>query len=152
MRQWKEPWPGRNSRGRSFWWRQERLPGRWQRLLTKRSSDGIVITKYGHVKGPIGHFRLFEAGHPVPDENGFRATEEALQLVSGLTEGDTVLFLLSGGGSALFEVPLIPGAQLQDITNQLLACGAEITETNTIRKRSHRVRVEGQCKRLPPRW
>ena len=120
--------------------------------LAGRIFDGIVITKYGHVKGPIGHFRLFEAGHPVPDENGFRATEEALQLVSGLTEGDTVLFLLSGGGSALFEVPLIPGAQLQDITNQLLACGAEITETNTIRKRSHRVRVEGQCKRLPPAW
>ena len=108
--------------------------------LGARICDGIVITKYGHVKGPIGHFRLFEAGHPVPDENGFRATEEALQLVFGLTEGDTVLFLLSGGGSALFEVPLIPGAQLQDITNQLLACGAEITEINTIRKRLSKVK------------
>jgi len=96
---------------------------------------GIVITKYGHVKGPIGNLLCREAGHPVPDEQGFSATREALELVSGLTEADMVLFLLSGGGSALFEDPLIPGGELQDITGQLLACGAEITEINTIRKR-----------------
>ena len=46
-----------------------------------------------------------------------------------------MLFLLSGGGSALFEKPLIPGAELQDITGQLLASGADIVEMNTIRKR-----------------
>ena len=76
-----------------------------------------------------------EAGHPVPDENSFSGTREALDLVSGLSESDTVLFLLSGGGSALFEDPLIPGEELQDITGQLLACGADIVEINTIRKR-----------------
>ena len=46
-----------------------------------------------------------------------------------------MLFLLSGGGSALFESPLIPGEELADVTSQLLSCGADITEVNTIRKR-----------------
>ena len=76
-----------------------------------------------------------EAGHPVPDGNSFAATSQALELVRGLTADDTVLFLLSGGGSALFEKPLIPGDELQDITRQLLACGADIVEMNIIRKR-----------------
>ncbi len=76
-----------------------------------------------------------EGGHPVPDEGSFAGTQKALDLVQGLTEQDTVLFLLSGGGSALFEKPLIPGEELQDITRQLLACGADIVEMNTIRKR-----------------
>lgn len=97
--------------------------------------DGIVITKYDHVKGPIPGVECREAGHPVPDENSFEATEKALEKVSGLNENDTVLFLLSGGGSALFEKPLIPGEELQDITKQLLACGADVVEMNTIRKR-----------------
>ena len=100
-----------------------------------RVDGGIVITKYGHVKGDIPGVLCREAGHPVPDENSFSATQEALDLVRGLTEEDTVLFLLSGGGSALFEKPLIPGDELQDITRQLLACGADIVEMNTIRKR-----------------
>jgi len=100
-----------------------------------RVDGGIVVTKYGHVMGDIPGIRCREAGHPVPDENSFAATAEALELVSGLTEQDRVLFLLSGGGSALFELPLISGEELQDITRQLLACGADIVEMNTIRKR-----------------
>ena len=97
--------------------------------------DGVVITKYGHVRRPLPGLRCLEAGHPVPDENGFAATEEALALVRGLGSEDTVLFLLSGGGSALFEKPLIPAAELQDVTAQLLASGADIVEINCIRKR-----------------
>ena len=103
--------------------------------LGDRIEGGVVVTKYDHVKGPIGNFICCEAGHPVPDENSFAGTQKALDLVSGLTEKDTVLFLLSGGGSALFEKPLVPGEVLQDITGQLLACGADIVEINTIRKR-----------------
>ena len=103
--------------------------------LGDRIEGGVVVTKYDHVKGPIGNFTCCEAGHPVPDENSFAGTQKALDLVSGLTEKDTVLFLLSGGGSALFEKPLVPGEVLQDITGQLLACGADIVEINTIRKR-----------------
>ena len=97
--------------------------------------EGIVVTKYEHVKGEIPGVTCYEAGHPVPDENSFAATGRALELVSSMTENDTVLFLLSGGGSALFEKPLVPGEELQDITKQLLACGADIVEMNTIRKR-----------------
>lgn len=104
-------------------------------FLGDRVERGIVITKYGHGKGAIGKLLCREAGHPVPDANSFSAAQEALDLVSGLTERDTVLFLLSGGGSALFEKPRISGEELQDITAQLLACGAQITEINTIRKR-----------------
>ena len=100
-----------------------------------RPAGGVVITKYGHVKGEIPGVTCYEAAHPVPDEAGFAATEKALALVHGLTAQDAVLFLLSGGGSALLEKPLIPGAELQDITSQLLASGADIVEMNTIRKR-----------------
>ena len=100
-----------------------------------RVDGGVVITKYGHVKEPIPGLVCCEAGHPVPDENGFAATGKALALVEGLSAGDTVIFLLSGGGSALFELPLIPGEELRDITRQLLGCGADIVEINAIRKR-----------------
>ena len=108
--------------------------------MAGRIDSGIVITKYEHVMGPIGNLVCLEAGHPVPDENSFAATRQALALVAGLAEEDTVLFLLSGGGSALFEDPMIPGEELQDITRQLLACGADITQVNTIRKRLSRVK------------
>ncbi len=104
-------------------------------VLGDRLEAGIAITKYGHCLGDIPRVLLREAGHPVPDENSFAATEEAIALVSGLSPQDTVVFLLSGGGSALFEKPLLPPEELQDITNQLLACGADIVEINTIRKR-----------------
>ena len=106
----------------------------WDTLST-RITSGAVITKYGHSRGPIGPLQIFEAGHPVPDEAGLRAAQAALELTRGLREEDCVLFLISGGGSALFESPLVPLAELEDITGQLLSCGADIVEINTIRKR-----------------
>ncbi len=106
-----------------------------QECLGDRMDAGVVVTKYGHVLGPIPGCTCYEAGHPVPDGNSFRGTQAVLDLVSGLTEQDTVIFLLSGGGSALFEKPLIPGEELQDITSQLLSSGADIVEMNVIRKR-----------------
>lgn len=96
---------------------------------------GIVVTKYGHVQAQIPHVVCYEAGHPVPDENSFRGTQAVLDMTKNLKKEDTVLFLLSGGGSALFEKPLISSEELKEITNQLLACGADIVEMNTIRKR-----------------
>lgn len=103
--------------------------------LGSRIERGVVVTKYGHVMGEIPRCACYEAGHPVPDENSFKGAQAAIDLVSGLAKEDTVLFLLSGGGSALFEKPLVPGHVLQDVTAQLLACGADIVEMNTIRKR-----------------
>ena len=103
--------------------------------LETPAAGGVVISKYGHIMKPLPGLRCFEAGHPVPDENGVSATGEALALTEGLQPEDTVLFLLSGGGSALFEQPLIPLEELQDLTGQLLAAGADIVEINCIRKR-----------------
>ena len=106
-----------------------------QEALGDRIAGGAVITKYGHVMGELPGLELYEAGHPVPDENSFAATQRAIELVQDLGKEDAVLFLLSGGGSALFEKPLVSGEALQDVTRQLLACGADIVEMNTIRKR-----------------
>ncbi|MBQ1712580.1 MAG: DUF4147 domain-containing protein, partial [Firmicutes bacterium] len=71
----------------------------WQ--MAKAASDvlghfdkGIVITKYGHVMGGIPGVECLEAGHPVPDENGFAATRKALELTADLSAEDTVIFLL----------------------------------------------------------
>ena len=98
-------------------------------------AGGVVITKYGHVQDAIPGCVCYEGGHPVPDEKGFQGTGAALELVKGKTASDTILFLLSGGGSALLEQPLISDGELREITRRLLACGADIVEINTIRKR-----------------
>lgn len=112
----------------------------WQMAKTASAcvaplAGGIVVTKYQHARGAIPDCDIIEAGHPVPDENSFRAARAVLKMTEDLTAEDTVLFLLSGGGSALFELPLITPEELQDVTQQLLACGANIVEINTIRKR-----------------
>lgn len=105
--------------------------------LGSRISGGVVITKYGHATGcpQIGPMAVYEAGHPITDENSVLVTEKALAAVKGLNEKDTVLFLVSGGGSSLFEKPLISLDELKYVNNSLLACGADIKEINTIRKR-----------------
>lgn len=97
--------------------------------------QGIVLTKYHHVLGDIPGVRCLEAGHPVPDENSFCGTQAILDMTANLAPTDTVLFLLSGGGSALFEKPLIPTEDLQQITEKMLASGLDIVQMNTIRKR-----------------
>ncbi|GHV73102.1 D-glycerate 2-kinase [Spirochaetia bacterium] len=105
--------------------------------LGNRIKTGIVITKYEHSQGAIPGMEIIEAGHPLSDENTIRGTEKALALAHSLGAGDELLFLISGGGSALFEKPL-PGLTLADIVevnNQLLASGADIVEINMIRKR-----------------
>lgn len=96
---------------------------------------GLVLTKYGHGKGDLDRLEIMEAGHPLVDENSFAGTKRAIEMVQDLSAEDTVLFLLSGGGSALFELSDLPLSELRDISEQLLACGADIQEINTIRKR-----------------
>ncbi|MFI3175974.1 MAG: glycerate kinase [Eubacteriales bacterium] len=103
--------------------------------IGERVEKGIVITKYNHTNGELPNIQIYEAGHPVPDENSFQATKKAVELVSDLQEDDSVLLLISGGGSALFEQPLIPFKEIEAITEQLLMSGANIVEINTIRKR-----------------
>ncbi len=108
--------------------------------LGDKLKQGIIITKYEHVRGKLHGFECYEAGHPILDHNSVVATERVLELIASLDEEDEVLFLVSGGGSSLFEAPLISLEELQDINKQLLECGASIEEINTIRKRLSKVK------------
>ena len=96
---------------------------------------GIVITKYNHVSHTLNGIECLEAGHPLSDENTLIATQKAIDLVKDLKKDDTVLFLLSGGASALFERPLIPLEELIALNDEMLKKGLNITEINTIRKK-----------------
>ena len=114
----------------------------WEEL-GGRIKGGIVITKYNHSLGDIPGIDIVEAGHPISDENTIAGTQKAVKLAESLGEKDELLFLISGGGSALFEQPL-PGlglADIVDVNNQLLACGADIVEINMIRKRLSSVKA-----------
>ena len=102
--------------------------------LGKSIDCGIVITKHGHSRGSIGNLEIYEAGHPVPDEAGLRASGRVLEVTKDLSSEDVVLFLVSGGGSALFEYVEFPLDDLSALTNQMLASGASIEEMNTVRK------------------
>lgn len=119
-------------------------------LLGDRIDEGLVVTKHGHSRGPIRDFRIIEAGHPVPDENSYLGAQAALELVDPLGQEDHVLFLLSGGGSALFELPLLPAEELEDLTQQLLASGANVVEINTLRKRLSGVKGGRFAQRCAP--
>jgi hydroxypyruvate reductase len=103
-------------------------------VLGDRVDTGIVITKYDHACGELRNVRVFEAGHPVPDEGTLIATRAALELTKDLTREDLVLFLVSGGGSALFESVDCSLEELQQINRALLAGGASIDEVNVVRK------------------
>ena len=109
-------------------------------MLGDRLEQGIVITKYGHGRGDLPRTQVFEAGHPVPDKAGIEASQAALDMVDGLQADDAVLFLVSGGGSALFEQSLVSLEELMDLTGQMLRAGCDIVEMNTIRKRLSRVK------------
>jgi glycerate 2-kinase len=119
-----------------------------ERVLGDRISGGLIIVKYDHL-APLRKIRLVEAGHPTPDENGWRATQELVRLVENLGRQDLVLFLLSGGGSALLPMPVegITLAEKMAATNLLLKSGASIQEMNTVRKHLSQVKG-GQLARL----
>lgn len=102
--------------------------------------QGIIITKYGHNKGDIDNFKIYEAGHPILDKNSLMVTKKALEFVSNLNEDDKLIFLVSGGGSSLFEESDLSLDELININNQLLKSGANINEINTIRKRISNVK------------
>ena len=104
--------------------------------LGGRIRKGLAVTKYGHTGDFASpYFQVIEAAHPVSDENSIRAAETALAIADGLDENDTVVVLLSGGGSALFEKSLIPPEDQRAITQKLLARGAAIGEINAVRRR-----------------
>ncbi|HCQ71526.1 MAG TPA: glycerate kinase [Rhodospirillaceae bacterium] len=96
---------------------------------------GIVVTRYGH-SVPTQHITVREAAHPVPDAAGQAAVGEIIDLLAKAGPDDLIICLLSGGGSALLSAPVqgVTFAEIQALTNDLLKCGASITEINTVRK------------------
>jgi len=117
-------------------------------ILGKHLSSGIVITKVGYRETNLlipPNLKIFEAGHPLPDQRGVQATGQIIELLNKTKSDDLVIFLISGGGSALLTSPVegIRLADLQELTNQLLNCGATIHEINTLRKHLDRVKGGG---------
>jgi hydroxypyruvate reductase len=97
--------------------------------------SGLVVTRYGYAV-PCERIEIVEAAHPVPDEAGLRAAGRIMDLVSGLNADDTVICLISGGGSSLLPLPL-EGITLEDkqnVNRALLASGATISEMNCVRR------------------
>jgi glycerate-2-kinase len=119
-----------------------------ENILENRISGGHIVVKYDHscrLKRTI----VTEAGHPVPDINGFRATEEIKKIAQQASEDDLVICLLSGGGSALLaDLPegLLP-EELYIVNNLLIRCGASIREINCVRKHLSGVKG-GQLSRM----
>lgn len=110
---------------------------------------GAVTVKYGHLAGTPRTIEVYEAGHPVPDQNTLRMTHSLISLLQERTVNDLVLCLFSGGGSALMEW-LVDGVTLDDLqgfTGALMRCGATIVEINTLRKHISQVKG-GQLARL----
>lgn len=105
------------------------------KCVPKPIRQGIVLTKYGHIRGELPGVLCLEAGHPIPDRSSVEGTQQILQMTRGLKASDTVLFLLSGGGSALFESPLISLDALEKVTERMLRAGMDIGQINTVRKR-----------------
>ena len=106
-----------------------------ERILGRRLDDGLVSVKYGHSL-PTKRIAVAQAGHPLPDRAGLTAARRIVALVKGLNARDLLLVLVSGGASSLMPAP-VSGLTLstkQRITDQLLRCGADITDINTVRK------------------
>jgi glycerate 2-kinase len=118
--------------------------------------QGIIVTKYGHAKDETfpASIEIVEAGHPIPDEAGTRATQRIIELLGKANENTLVLYLISGGGSALLCGPQ-KGVSLSDkqvVTDLLLKAGATIDEFNVVRKHLSRVKGGQLAKAIYPAY
>ncbi len=117
-------------------------------ILGNRITGGHIVVKYGY-SCKLKRIKVTEAGHPIPDENGFKATEEIIKIAEQASENDLVICLISGGGSALLaDLPegILP-EELYIVNNLLIRCGATINEINSVRKHLSRVKG-GQLARI----
>ena len=106
-----------------------------EELFGERMTKGVITTKYGHLL-PLKQTQIIEAGHPIPDRKGYEGARKIQRLLKESGPNDLVIFLLSGGGSALLPFPAdgIELKEKQEVTQLLLDSGADIKEINTVRK------------------
>jgi glycerate 2-kinase len=105
-------------------------------------AGGLAVTKFA--SGPSRElFAVIEGGHPIPDARSLHAGERVLEFVSALNEDDTLVCLISGGGSALVTAPYMPLQDFQTLTSLLLSSGARIDEINTLRRQLDRIKGGG---------
>jgi len=112
-----------------------------EEIFEDRITKGVITTKYGHLL-PLKKTEIIEAGHPLPDRKGYEGAKKIQRLLKESGPKDLVIFLLSGGGSALLPFPAdhIELKEKQEVTQLLLDCGADIKEINTIRKHISRMK------------
>jgi hydroxypyruvate reductase len=112
-----------------------------EEIFEDRITRGVITTKYGHLL-PLKKTEIIEAGHPLPDRKGYEGAKKIQRLLKESGPKDLVIFILSGGGSALLPFPADPIElkEKQEVTQLLLDCGADIKEINTIRKHISRMK------------
>ena len=114
-------------------------------------AQALVVTNHENA-GDLPGARVLAAGHPVPDENGLRAGQQVLQMLAQAGANDTVLVLVSGGGSALLPAP-VPGLTLADkaaVNELLLGAGLDITEMNAVRQHLSALKGGGLLRAAAP--
>ena len=127
------------------------MGGAVEEVLGDRVADGIVNVKYGHV-APTRRITVHEAGHPVPDEQGLAGTRQMVRLLEQTGPEDLVITVISGGGSALMDLPAggITLEHMKELTDALLRSGATINQINTIRKHLSEVKGGGLARLASP--
>ena len=114
-----------------------------EQMLGAAIAGGIVVTKHGHITSRLQRISVIEAGHPIPDDAGRKASRQIEELLRSLNARDLLLVVISGGASALLAAPAEPVAlrDKQKTTDLLLRAGANIFELNAVRK--HLSRLKG---------
>lgn len=105
-------------------------------ILKDKVSGGVISIPKNVESEPLGNIEILKSGHPKPDSNSIKAGEKILKICRDAEENDLIIALISGGGSALLELPTPPITlpDIQETTEILLRCGADIREINTVRK------------------
>ncbi len=122
-----------------------------EEIMAKRIEKGRIVVKYGHAMN-LKKTDVFEAAHPIPDANTLAATANILKFIDDLTADDLVIVVISGGGSALFELlpDYITLSDLEELSRLLLSSGATIGEINIIRKHISLVKGGRLAQRIAP--
>jgi hydroxypyruvate reductase len=125
-------------------------------ILGEYFSSGVIITKSVPSNLTFSHtqLKIIKGSHPIPDERSVVGANEIINFLNSTTENDLVIFLVSGGGSALLTCPVadVKLEHLQALTHSLLDCGANINEINTLRKHLSRVKGGGLARLAAPSW